>query len=499
MSSDFALLTNEEMAECDRLTIKGGTPGIELMEAAGQGIAELAHETGEGAIHVLCGPGNNGGDGFVAAKLLKEWGRDVRLFLLGDLKSLKGDAALAAAKWDGPVGAVSPLAVHGADVIVDALFGAGLARPLEGAAADTVDAINGSSAWIIAVDVPSGLNGSTGEVQGPAVTADETITFFRAKLGHMLYPGRALCGDLTVIDIGIPGEVLETIRPQTIVNDPDLWLEHFPWPQESAHKYARGHAIIVSGDELHTGASRLAARAALRVGAGLVTMVGDRDALRIHAAQVTDIMLAEAADAAALSQLLKDERKNAVLIGPAAGVSIETKAKTLAVLEAKRATILDADVFTSFANDPTALLKALHENCVLTPHEGEFERIFPGLLKKSGGRLDAARAAAAKCGVVVLLKGPDTIVAAPDGRVAVNVNAPASLATAGSGDVLAGLITGLLAQGVEVFTAASMATWIHGEAASGFGLGLVASDLPNLVPEVLEELASGEDIFSETP
>jgi len=219
--------------------------------------------------------------------------------------------------------------------------------------------------------------------------------------------------------------------------------------------------------------------------------------LRIHAAQVTDIMLAEAADAAALSQLLKDERKNAVLIGPAAGVSIETKAKTLAVLEAKRATILDADVFTSFANDPTALLKALHENCVLTPHEGEFERIFPGLLKKSGGRLDAARAAAAKCGVVVLLKGPDTIVAAPDGRVAVNVNAPASLATAGSGDVLAGLITGLLAQGVEVFTAASMATWIHGEAASGFGLGLVASDLPNLVPEVLEDLSDWEDVSSE--
>ncbi len=499
MTHELELLTTAEMAECDRLTIAGGTPGIELMENAGYGIAELAQEAGEGVIHVLCGPGNNGGDGFVAARLLKEWGRDVRVFLFGDLKGLKGDAATAAAKWDGPVGAVSPLAVKGADIVVDAMFGAGLARPLDGVAAETVEAINSSDAWIIAVDVPSGLDGTTGQAQGPAVRADETITFFRPKVGHMLYPGRGLCGDLTVIDIDIPDTVLDKIRPKTFVNDPDHWLAAFPWPREDAHKYARGHALIVSGDELHTGASRLAARAALRIGAGLVTLAGARDTLRIHAAQVTDIMLAEAGDAGGLNEVLKDERKNALLIGPAAGVGMKTKAMTLSMLETRRAAVLDADVFTSFKNAPGALLNALHGACVLTPHEGEFARIFPGLLEKGEGRLAAARAAAAQSKAIILLKGPDTIIAAPDGRAVINANAPPTLGTAGSGDVLAGLITGLLAQGVEPFIAAAMAAWIHGEAANLFGAGLVAGDLPDLVPGVLTELANWDEFSPLSP
>jgi len=272
-----------------------------------------------------------------------------------------------------------------------------------------------------------------------------------------------------------------------------LWLSVFPWPKEDAHKYARGHALVVSGDEMHTGASRLAARAALRVGAGLVTLAGDKDALRVHANHLTDIMLAEAEDAGALNQVLKDERKNACLVGPAAGIGTDTKAKVLAVLAARRATVLDADVFSSFANEPDALLKALHNKCVLTPHEGEFERIFPGLLKASGGRLQAARAAAEKAGAIILLKGPDTVIAAPNGWAAVNINAPPSLATAGSGDVLAGLVTGLMAQGLDGFDAACAATWIHGEAADIFGFGLVAEDLPDLVPEVLNDLFDWAD------
>jgi len=499
MTHELELLTTAEMAECDRFTIAGGIPGIELMENAGYGVAELAQEAGEGAIHVLCGPGNNGGDGFVAARLLKEWGRDVRVFLFGDLKGLKGDAAAAAAKWDGPVGAVSPLAVKGADIVVDAMFGAGLARPLDGVAAETVDAINASDAWIIAVDVPSGLDGTTGQAQGPAVRADETITFFRPKVGHMLYPGRGLCGDLTVIDIDIPESVLDKILPKTFVNDPEHWLAAMPWPEEDAHKYARGHALVVTGDELHTGASRLAARAALRIGAGLVTLAGTRDALRIHAGQVTDIMLAEAGDAGGLNEVLKDERKNALLIGPAAGVGMKTKAMTLSMLETRRPAVLDADVFTSFKNAPGALLNALHGACVLTPHEGEFARIFPGLLEKGEGRLAAARAAAAQSKAIILLKGPDTIIAAPDGRAVINANAPPTLATAGSGDVLAGLITGLLAQGVEPFVAAAMAAWIHGEAANVFGAGLVAGDLPDLVPDVLAELSNWDEFSPLSP
>ncbi len=492
--AELALLTTAEMTQADRLTIEGGTPGIDLMEAAGAGVADCALEA-DGVVHVLCGPGNNGGDGFVAARLLTEEGREVRLFLLGERSALKGDAALAAARWQGPVEPLAPIAVEGADVIIDALFGAGLTRPLEGVAAETVAAVNASDAIVIAVDVPSGLDGSTGKALGPVVEADETVAFFRPKTGHLLFPGRALCGDLTVVDIGIPGEVLETIRPQTMLNDPDLWLEGFPVPNIEAHKYARGHAVIVSGDALHTGASRLAAYGALRIGAGLVTLAGSREALLIHAAHVSSIMLAEAEDAAGLSTVLSDARKNACLIGPAAGLGMETKAETLAVLASGCSAVLDADVFTSFANEPDALLSALHDACVLTPHEGEFERVFPGLLDTSASRLEAARAAAAaaQAGVVVLLKGPDTVIAAPDGRAAINVNAPPTLATAGSGDVLAGIIVGLLAQGMGPFEAACAATWVHGEAASRFGPGLISADLPDLVPEVLDGLLDPDE------
>jgi len=493
MNSDFALLTTDEMAECDRLAIKRGTPGIDLMEAAGRGVAESAAAIGEVPVHVLCGPGNNGGDGFVAARILKEAGRDVRVFLLGDLKALKGDAAIAASTWKDPVRAVSPHAVQGAGVIIDALFGAGLSRPIDGTA-ETIAAINEADAHVIAVDVPSGMDGTSGAVLGPTVEADETVTFFRAKPGHFLYPGRKYCGPITVIDIGIPTDVLDIVRPRTALNGPDVWLDHFPWPEEEGHKYGRGHALIISGDELHTGASRLAAQAALRVGAGLVTLAGTRDALRIHGAQVSDVMLEEAADAGALAELLKDERKNAVLIGPAAGISTQTRSKTRTVLDARRATVLDADVFSAYADAPTELFKFTHDGCVLTPHEGEFERVFPGILGQEGSRLGAARAGAATSRSVVLLKGPDTIVAARDGHAVININAPPTLATAGSGDVLSGIITGLLAQGMPPFYAAAASAWIHGEAANLFGLGLVASDLPDLVPEVLEsifELAFG--------
>ncbi len=500
--NDVAVLTTQEMAEADRLTIEGhdgaeGIPGIVLMETAGAGVAEIA-AAAPGTIHVLCGPGNNGGDGFVAARLLKQEGRDVRLFLAGDGAELKGDAALAAALWDGAVEELDANSGDGADIIVDALFGAGLTRALEGAVADCVEAINAGPAFVVAVDIPSGVEGNTGQVSGPALIADETVTFFLPKPGHFLYPGRELCGNLTVIDIGIEGRVLETVRPQTFSNEPALWLEQFPWPQTEMHKYHRGHVLVVSGDAAHTGASRLAAYGALRVGAGLVTLACPPDAVPVQAAHVSSIMLAPFGSPREFADLLKDERKNVCLIGPAAGVGEGTMENVLNILASGgltsgRAVVLDADALTSFREAPEALLDQLHENCVLTPHEGEFERLFPGLLESCTSRLGAAQKAAQRAGAVVLLKGPDTVIAAPDRRSAITFNAPPTLATAGSGDVLAGLIAGLLAcagtSGMSPFEAACAAAWIHAEAANSRGFGLISEDLPDLVPEVLGQLA----------
>ena len=484
----LALLTTEEMARADKLTIEAGTPGIDLMEAAGAAVAEAALDA-EGPVHVVCGHGNNGGDGFIAARLLKGWGREVRLYLLGDAANLKGDAALASAKWKGKVEPLDPAALTEAGVIIDALFGAGLTRAIDGLAADCVHAMNDADAYVIAVDVPSGVDGTTGAVGGPTVNAHITVTFFQPKPGHLLYPGRLYCGDLVVADIGIPETILETICPQTFSNEPDLWLEDFPWPQEEAHKYARGHALIVSGDAAQTGASRLAALSALRVGAGLVTLACPPDALPVQAAHVTSVMLNEFGSPREFAHLLKDPRKNALLIGPAAGVHDATMENVFAALGTGRAVVLDADALTSFQQNPETLFDQLHENCVLTPHEGEFERLFPCLLEESASRLEAARTAAARSGAVIVLKGADSVIAEPNGRAAINFNAPPTLATAGSGDVLAGLITGLLAAGMPGFEAACAGTWIHAEAAKIQGFGLVSEDLPDLVPEVLNDLA----------
>lgn len=489
---DVALLTTKEMGEADRLAIEGGTPGFDLMRAAGKAVADVAGAMDAGApVHVLCGPGNNGGDGFVAASVLARAGRKVSLYLLGEAADLKGDAARAAMEWSG---AVKPLAAwqpEPGSIVIDAMFGAGLtrARALEGEPARVVNALNESDCLVCAVDVPSGLDGTTGRAAGPVVEADETVTFFRGKPAHFLLPGRQLCGAVTISDIGIQESVLDAIRPRTFVNEPGLWIDHFPWPGLQSHKYTRGHLVVVSGDELHTGAARLAAYGGLRVGAGLVTLAGDRKALHVHAAHVTSIMLAETAHAHGLSEQFADKRKNACVIGPAAGVGSETRAKVEAILNAGCAAVLDADALTSFQDDPETLFGLLHDRAVLTPHEGEFERLFPGVLGQSVSRVEAARTAAARSGAVVLLKGADTAIAAPDGRAAINVNAPPWLATAGSGDVLAGIIGGLLAQGMVPFVAAAAAAFLHGETAIHLGPGLISEDLPDYLPDALKDLS----------
>ena len=479
-----ALLTPGEMGEADRLTIAGGIAGIDLMESAGRAVADaVSRRWPPRPAVVLCGPGNNGGDGFVAARLLRERGWPVWLAVLGERAALKGGAAAAAARWPGAVETLAPSVLDGADLAIDGIFGAGLARRIEGVAAETIAALGKRRLPVVAIDVPSGIDGATGEIRGVAPEAALSVTFFRRKPGHLLLPGRSHCGETLVAQIGIEPSVLGRIAPQTAVNDPEWWLERFPWPRPTMHKYSRGHALVAAGAVM-TGAGRLAARAAARAGAGLVTVAAPQGAFPVYAAALTGVIVQPVAGLEDFSGLLSDKRRNAALIGPGAGVGGHTRDMVLAILAAGRRAVLDADALTAFAEDPETMFAAIRSPCVMTPHEGEFARLF----ETAGSKLDRVRRAAQKSGAVVALKGSDTVIAAPDGRAAINANAPPILATAGSGDVLAGIILGLLAQGMEPFEAAAAAVWLHGDAARRFGPGLVAEDLVETLPAALAGL-----------
>ncbi|WP_024515412.1 NAD(P)H-hydrate dehydratase [Bradyrhizobium sp. Tv2a-2] len=485
------VLTTAEMERADRLTIAAGTPGFALMLSAGQAVAEAAGDlVEEGPILVVAGPGNNGGDGFVAAAELAAQGREVSVSLMGERDALKGDSASAAKGWKHPLLPFTPQAIGKPALIIDALFGAGLNRSIAGEAHDMIAAINANGAPVMAVDLPSGINGNSAAVMGIAVRATETITFFRKKPAHLLLPGRLYCGRVRVADIGIGAGVLDEIKPQTFENTPQVWRNAFPVPRTEAHKYARGHVLAVSGDMAATGAARMAARGALRAGAGLVTLASPRDALAINATALTAVMVRPVDTAIEFGELLADKRFNACIIGPGAGFGERTRDFVHTALSAKRAVVLDADALTSFADAPERLFESIkaaaESQVVLTPHEGEFPRLFSDISNKNPGRskLERVRAAAVRSGAVVLLKGPDTTVAAPDGRAAIAANAPPWLATAGAGDVLAGIIAGLMAQGVPAFEAASIGVWMHGEAGREAGPGLIAEDLPEVMPAV---------------
>jgi hydroxyethylthiazole kinase-like uncharacterized protein yjeF len=485
------VLTPAEMSEADRLTEAAGTPVFTLMRRAGLAVASAAAAMAEsGRVLVLAGPGNNGGDGFVAAAELLRRGYDVRIALLGRRDALTGSAALAARDYDGPVEDLPPASKLGADLVIDALFGAGLSRDLNKETSALVDRVNAARVPVLAVDLPSGIDGADGSIRGRAVRATRTITFFRLKPGHLLMPGRTYCGETEVVQIGIPDSVIETISPKTFHNVPALWRHHLKGPDPEHHKYSRGHVFVVSGPADSTGAARLAAAGALRSGAGAVTVVCPPNALLVNAAHLTAIMVRAFDSPEAFARLLAKKSPVAAVIGPGNGVGSSTSGNVEAGLATEASLVLDADVFSSFAHDPDRLFKAVSARShptVLTPHLGEFRRLFDEHVSK----LDAARAAAKTSSAIVLLKGPDTVIAAPDGRAAINSNAPAHLATAGSGDVLAGIVGGLLAQRLPAFEAACAAVWIHGAAAAAFGRGLIAEDLPCLIPDVLKGLEDG--------
>lgn len=455
-----------------------------LMAAAGRAVArEVRARWSARPVLVLCGPGDNGGDGFCVARHLSQAGWPVKIAFSGDLQRLPPDAAGQAAQWRGEVLPLAPESLEAAGLVIDALFGGGLSRPIEGATAAMLQAVATSGLPVCAVDLPSGVSGATGEVLGIAARADVTVTFFRKSPGHLIAPGRFLCGETVVADIGLEAKALEVVEPRCFENAPALWLASFPRPAADGHKFARGHALVLGGERL-TGASRLTARAAQRAGAGLVTIAAPAAVWPIYAASMMGVMVESMATPEDFDALLADVRRNAIAIGPGAGVGPETRRHVLAALATGRPVLLDADGLSSFKEDPAVLFQAIQGPCVLTPHDGEFARLFDA----SGDKLARTRQAAALSGAVVLLKGPDTVIAAPDGRAIVNANAPPDLATGGSGDVLTGFITGLLAQGMDSFDAACAGAWLHGAAAQEFGPGLIAEDLPEALPPILTRL-----------
>jgi len=478
-----AVLRVEQMAEADRLAMMGGTPGTLLMQNAGEAVArEITRRYTPRAVSVLCGPGNNGGDGFVAAAALAQAGWPVRVALLGDVEALRGDALSSARRWSGAIEPLDSAVIEDAALVVDALFGSGLNRALDPKVSEVLACAGRRALPIVAVDVPSGILGDTGENIG-ATPAVCTVTFMRKKPGHLLLPGRDACGDVVVADIGISQAVLNSLAIDTWENTPALWRAKLPQRLANSNKYSRGHALLSGGYPM-TGAARMAARAAARSGAGLTTIAVPEPAFAIYAAALTSIMAQPLAKHEDFARLLTDTRYTAFSIGPGAGVSDTTRLRALDMLKTGKPVVIDADAISVFASRPEELFEAIRGDCVITPHEGEFKRIFA----VSGDKLARARQAARRSGAVVVLKGSDTVIAAPDGRAIINSNAPPALATAGSGDVLGGFILGFLAQAMDAFPAAAAAVWLHGAAAAAFGAGLMAEDLPDLLPAVLRQL-----------
>ncbi len=536
------LLTAAQMRAIEQAAIASGqVTGLELMERAGRGVVDAifrewpelteqspGSDAGRRRAVVLCGPGNNGGDGFVVARLLKQAGWEVAVYLYGDAGKLPPDARVNYERWGNaePLTDAAMAAVSGASLMVDALFGTGLSRPPDGLGrmlrelCDCVDAGGGlpladrlrqNKPPVVAVDVPTGLCADSGRPLqddgtdvgairrgGPAAmaAADLTVTFHRTKLGHYLDQGPRHCGRLAIVDIGLNNNAKQQNEAARLVQS------HAGVSKWQGHKYSHGHALILSGGVGKGGAARLAARGTLRVGAGAVTVGCPPAALIENAAQLNAIMLRKVKGADDLAEVLADKRINALCLGPGLGTGEREAALVAAALggDEPRPTVLDADALTLLAGD-AALFGALHDRCILTPHAGEFARLFPDIAAKldapatSGpaySKVDATRDAAKRAGCTVLFKGPDTVIADTGGRCRINASvydrAAPWLATAGSGDVLAGFITGLLARGFSPMQAAETGAWLHTECALGFGPGLIAEDLPEALPKVLRGL-----------
>ncbi len=491
---EHILYTSSEAKSIDALAIENGMTGIHLMETAGRAVADILIEyigtpiEVGGEIIVLCGPGNNGGDGFVIARLLDDWGYPVKVALSCAQTDLKGDAAIAARRWEGSVFVLSNIKLTNAAVIIDAVFGTGLSRAPDGDIADVLNQVNNLDAFRLAVDISSGLDADTGMPIGVCFSADATVTFSSRKPAHIMAPGRFLSGgidNIHVADIGIDNSIYDSIDSNHFLNIPSLWSGYFPFQGPLTHKYDRGHLLVLGGREPTLGASRLASIAALRTGAGLVTLAAPSETYPIQAGVLTDVMVRRFDSVFGFVGIMSDQRISTVLLGPGAGVGEKTIELIQQAGQKKKHMVLDADALTSLQGRAD-ILKEYGCQKIITPHDGEFARLFPDL-NIEHDRIAAVRAAAQQINAVVVLKGVSTVIAEPDGRVAITANAPSNLSVGGTGDVLSGIIASLVVQGMPAFEAAAAAVWIHGEAAMKIGRGLIASDLLEHLGDVLPQ------------
>lgn len=450
------ILTAAETRAAEEAVFATGVTVEQAMEKAGAAVAEAAwRHAGRLPALIICGPGNNGGDGYVIARLLAERGADVRVAASGEPKS---DAARASrARWTGPVVPLAEAAP--APLLIDALFGTGLDRALDTSVAGPLEQLAASAKLRIAVDVPSGVGTDDGALLGPAIPYDMTVALACLKPAHLLQPAAGLMGRIVVADIGIPGrsQLIEIGRP------------HLPAPGPADHKYRRGHVVVAEG--AMQGAAVLAAMAAQRGGAGYVTLAGSNGQGPAALVRRSD----------GLDRILADDRVGAVVIGPGLGRDDGGAALLHRAMVSEKPLILDADALVLLADRELRRVPGLP---VMTPHEGEFARLFGAL---PGSKVERARAAAATAQAIVVLKGADTVVAAPDGRAAISRPASSWLASAGTGDVLAGLIAANRARGFDPFEAACAGVWLHGRAAELAGPGLIADDLINHLTRALAE------------
>ncbi|WP_068082721.1 bifunctional ADP-dependent NAD(P)H-hydrate dehydratase/NAD(P)H-hydrate epimerase [Polycladidibacter stylochi] len=505
------LIEPHQMGLADQFTIEQGVSGFELMKKAGRAVAdEVGCQCAYNArIVVFCGPGNNGGDGLVAAQILRSRGFQPKVILVCEAASLKGDAAKAFAYLKLPLtsleDALADIKGLGKnDVVVDALFGAGLSRAPSGDALRIIEAINCCRARVVAVDLPSGVDGKTGRIAGKAVIARSTVTFFRKKPGHVLYPGASVTGRQVVAQIGINSSCLEKVDIAGRLNDRGWLKKLINAPKVEDHKYSRGHLFVIAGDEFKTGAARLAARAGARLGVGAVSLLGGVASCRCMAQHETSTMVVPYENLEVFKDILGDPRRKSVVLGPGGGVGEQMREQVLAVLQSSHSAVLDADALSSFAEMPHILFDAIKlkkqqgKGCVvLTPHHGEFLRLFGDALQSSleESKLFLTQKASAMSGATVIYKGPDTVIADSDlQQPLVNAGASPWLATAGSGDVLAGFVGGFLGSGAGAGQAAAAAVYLHSLCAKQAGPHLLAEDLINVLPQVLREfyLQEGE-------
>lgn len=512
----YQVIDTTQMYAADAITIDKGISGIELITTAAQAVSKsIISKYRFKNVVVVCGSGNNGSDGFAVASILLNAGYTVTVVFTGDERdfyNLSGDTKIAAMEWRGEtLFANTDTTFDNADLIVDAMLGAGINRAPSARYAMLITLINKAKKTVISIDLPTGVCGDTGKIFASAVNANMTVTFFRKKPAHLLLPGKEHCGELVLCDIGIDASVLLDLKPVLYENNPALWLDRYPFPDAKTHKYKRGHALVMSGERYTTGAARLAAAAALRIGAGVVTLGSPTNAMDVNAMHLTEIMQVEIDDETTLSTLLQDRRFKSFTLGPGLGYGERAISYVCAALEVNRssacAIVLDADALSSFEQNPDVLFNAIktsNKPVVMTPHTGEFLRLFNmtarSLDTELSSKVELTKQASAKSGAIIVYKGHDTVIACPDGTAVVNTNAPSWLATAGSGDVLAGTICGLLGQGLALeesnhqdsiltaFHLTCAAVWIHAQAANLFGIGLIAGDIHRTYPQVLSQL-----------